>query len=67
MRSLRSFAGFWYNFIVGDDWIIAIGVIAALAVTAAPVHARITAWLLMPLAVMVVLTIPLALAARSRR
>lgn len=32
MRFLRSFVRFWYDFIVGDDWRIAAGVVAALAV-----------------------------------
>ncbi|UQX87042.1 hypothetical protein M6D93_12065 [Jatrophihabitans telluris] len=31
----RSFALFWWDFIVGDDWRIAAGVVLALAGTAA--------------------------------
>ena len=30
---IRGFAGFWYDFIVGDDWQVAAGVVGALAVT----------------------------------
>ena len=29
-----KFCRFWYDFIVGDDWRIATGVVAALAITA---------------------------------
>jgi hypothetical protein len=31
MRQLRGFGRFWYDFIVGDDWRIALGVVAVLA------------------------------------
>ena len=34
MKYLRGFVLFWYDFIVGDDWRVAVGVIAALAATA---------------------------------
>jgi hypothetical protein len=30
-----TFCRFWYDFIVGDDWRIATGVVAALGITAA--------------------------------
>jgi len=32
MKYLKSFGQFWYDFIVGDDWKIAVGVVLALAV-----------------------------------
>lgn len=31
---LRAFGAFWYGFIVGDDWRVAVGVTVALALTA---------------------------------
>ena len=31
MRLLRGFGRFWYDFIVGDDWRIALGVVVVLA------------------------------------
>jgi hypothetical protein len=31
---MRAFGHFWYDFVVGDDWRIAIGVVLALAITA---------------------------------
>lgn len=30
---LRAFGAFWYGFIVGDDWRVAVGVALALALT----------------------------------
>jgi membrane protein implicated in regulation of membrane protease activity len=35
---VRSFGRFWYDFIVGDDWRIAVGVVVALAITAVVSH-----------------------------
>ncbi|MGW0084273.1 hypothetical protein [Streptomyces sp. NPDC003393] len=32
MKLLKSFGRFWYDFIVGDDWKIAVAVVLALAV-----------------------------------
>jgi hypothetical protein len=34
IRFLKGFGRFWYDFIVGEDWKIAVGVVAALAVGA---------------------------------
>jgi hypothetical protein len=32
MKFLKSFGAFWYDFIIGDDWKIAVAVVLALAV-----------------------------------
>ncbi len=34
MRYVRGFGRFWYDFVVGDDWRIAVGVCLALALGA---------------------------------
>ncbi len=39
MRLLRGFRRFWYDFLVGDDWRIAAGVVLVLAAGAALVAA----------------------------
>lgn len=31
MRYVKAFARFWYDFIIGDDWKIAVSVVLALA------------------------------------
>lgn len=49
--SLKGFALFWYDFVIGDDWRIAAAVVAALAVTAVLAHAHAAAWWLLPIVV----------------
>ena len=56
MRYLTSLVRFWYDFIVGDDWTVAAGVLMALALTSALVHRSIVSWWLMPAAGMLLLT-----------
>jgi hypothetical protein len=53
MRWLIRFGRFWYDFIVGDDWTIALGVIAAVVLTAGAAHTGIAAWPILPLTVIV--------------
>ena len=61
MRFLR----FWWDFVVGDDWRAAAGVVIAIAVTASLVAAGVDAWWLMPAAVAVILLTSLRRAARA--
>lgn len=56
-RWMRSFAAFWWDFIVGDDWRIAAGVIVALAATGALAAADVPAWWFLPAAVIVLLAL----------
>jgi hypothetical protein len=42
MSLLRSFGRFWYDFVVGDDWKIAVGVVLALAVLVAALRLRLS-------------------------
>jgi len=51
MTRIRSFAAFWYDFVVGDDWRVALGVVLALGATAGLVHGGINAWWLLPVVV----------------
>jgi hypothetical protein len=59
MRYILSFAKFWYDFIIGDDWTIAASVAAAVAGTFWLVHSKIDAWWLLPLAAILTLGISL--------
>jgi hypothetical protein len=52
MRRVRAFAAFLYDFVVGDDWRVAVGVAVALGVTAVAAGAGLTAWWIMPVAAM---------------
>jgi hypothetical protein len=52
---LRSFARFWWNFVVGDDWRVAAGVALALILTWLLAEEGVNAWWLLPLAVALLL------------
>ena len=62
---VRAFLTFWYDFVVGDDWRIAVGLVAALGLTAILVSLSISAWWLLPLAVIALLAESVLRAARS--
>ncbi|MDE3103354.1 MAG: hypothetical protein KGJ98_14105 [Chloroflexota bacterium] len=68
MGSLRRFAAFWYDFIVGDDWILAAGALVALGLAGALTRSAVggAAWLILPLAAVVVLWLSLMRATRGR-
>jgi hypothetical protein len=55
MGFIVGFAAFWYDFIVGDDWTVAAGVVVALIVTALAARTGVVAWLWLPLAVFLLL------------
>jgi len=59
MSYVVNFARFWYDFIVGDDWSVAVGIVLALIVTALLAHNGVNDWWLMPLAVVIVLGLSL--------
>jgi hypothetical protein len=65
MRVLRSFLLFWYDFVVGDDWSMAVGVVLALALTALLAHHHLPAWWVLPIAVVALLALSLARAVRA--
>lgn len=64
-RRISAFAAFWYDFLVGDDWRVAVGVIAALALTYGLSTTTIPVWWVLPAAVVVLL--PLSLWRVARR
>jgi len=55
VKYVTSFIRFWWNFIVGDDWRVAVGLAAALGGTWALAHHRVNVWWLLPLAVALLL------------
>ena len=64
---MRAFGAFAYDFVVGDDWVVAAGVVAALAVTYVLAHgAKVSAWWLVPAVVVVLLPVSLWRAVRKR-
>jgi hypothetical protein len=55
MKHLISFFTFWKDFIIGDDWTIAAGVVVTLAVARVLVHAAVVPWLWLPAGIALVL------------
>jgi hypothetical protein len=54
-----AFGRFWYRYIFGDDWTIAVAIFIGLAVAAALNSNHIPAWWLIPLIVFIMLGISL--------
>jgi hypothetical protein len=55
MKYVRSFGGFWWNFVVGDDWRVAAELAVAFALTWVLEHEGISAWWVLPPAVALIL------------
>jgi hypothetical protein len=62
---LAAFGRFWWEFVIGDDWLVALLVATAIGATAILAAAGVTAWWLLPLAVLLVLWLSLRRAIRS--
>ncbi|HEY1914277.1 MAG TPA: hypothetical protein VGH27_01765 [Streptosporangiaceae bacterium] len=65
-RRIREFFAFLYDFVIGDDWRIAVAVVIGLAVTYAVSRTSVPAWWLVPALVVVALPASLWLAVRRR-
>lgn len=50
MTALRRFAAFWYDFVVGDDWTVAVGITMGFVLSALLVRAGIDDWWFLPVA-----------------
>jgi uncharacterized membrane protein len=61
MNRLRAFGEFLYEFVIGDDWRIAAGVVVALALTALAGE-----WWILPAGVAVMLVVSVWGVARAR-
>jgi hypothetical protein len=59
VRRIKAFGRFWWDFVVGDDWRAAAGVVIAIGATAAFAAGGVDAWWLMPIAVATILWISL--------
>jgi hypothetical protein len=63
---LAQFGKFWYDFIIGDDWRIAAGVVVTIAGVFAAAHEGDNWWWLLPFAVAVLLAVSIAHEMRRR-
>jgi hypothetical protein len=66
MKRIESFFRFLWDFVVGDDWRIAAGVVIALGLTAVVADTSVSAWWILPVAVAMVLGESVWRAARTR-
>ena len=66
MRRVRAVADGVWEFVVGDDWITAAGVVLALGLTALAAEAG-PGWFVMPVAVIALLWLSIWRAARKSR
>jgi len=57
MNRVRAFGRFWYDFVIGDDWRLAMGALFALALAGVVAHAEHSAWWIVPAVVAVLLTV----------
>jgi hypothetical protein len=65
MRAVKALARGLWDFVVGDDWRVALGVVLALGATALVATSTATAWWVLPLAVVALLADSLRRAARA--
>ncbi|HME01590.1 MAG TPA: hypothetical protein VKG38_00985 [Solirubrobacteraceae bacterium] len=63
---MKAFLTGAWEFVVGDDWPTALGVVLALALTALCSSASIPSWWIMPVAVIGLLALSIARAAADR-
>jgi hypothetical protein len=65
---ISAFVAFWYDFLVGDDWRIAVGMVTALALTYGLSNSTmVPSWWVLPAAVVILLWSSLWRVARHRR
>ena len=64
MRYLRTFARFWWDFIVGDDWRLVVGVLATVGVVVLLADHGTNLWWLLPPAILGLLAASVSVAAR---
>jgi hypothetical protein len=62
----RALAGAW-DFVVGDDWRVALGVVITIAVTALVATTTVAAWWVLPVGILALLADSLRRAARAAR
>jgi hypothetical protein len=58
IRRIRAFGAFWYDFVIGDDWRVALGVAVAFAITFAVSRATdVAVWWIIVAAVAILLPV----------
>jgi len=65
MSRVRAFGRFWWDFVVGDDWMVAAAVAVGLAATGVLTALGVDAWWLLPVVVALTLADSLRRATRA--
>ena len=64
---VTAFARFWYDFFVGDDWSVALGVVLALAATYGFSRTTFPVWWIAPATVVLLLAVSVTRASRRAK
>jgi O-antigen ligase len=68
IRRIRAFGAFWFDFIIGDDWVVGLGVTLALAITFAVGRStNAPVWWVIVVAVAILLPLSVFRVTRHRR
>jgi hypothetical protein len=67
MTQINALARFLWDFVIGDDWRIALAVTVALVLTLVLSNNGVSAWWLLPVVVAVILSVSVWSVARDRR
>ena len=67
MNRVQQFLKFLWDFVIGDDWRIALAVAVTLLLTLVLANNGATVWWLLPVVVLVMLSVSVWSVARSRR
>jgi hypothetical protein len=65
-RGIKNFGAFMLDFVVGEDWRIAVGIVAAMGLTALLAHHHVAAWWILPVGVLLMLGLSLREAIRKQ-
>ena len=64
---LKAFGAFWYDFVIGDDWRVAVGVVCAFFATWVVSGSTVAAWWVTPVVFALLLPYSLLRAVSKRR
>jgi hypothetical protein len=67
MSRIAAFGRFWWDFVVGDDWLVAFEIVLAIGATAALARTSVSAWWVLPVIVVFVLYTSLRRAIRLQQ
>jgi hypothetical protein len=67
MKWLANFGRFWWDFVVGDDWRVAVGVAIGLGLSAFLAQRGLAAWWVLPVTVALVFGVSLRHSTRGNR